>query len=74
MMRRPPVHPALAQAILDAGGRDALAKIVDCSRQNIEYYERKGKPLPAKFVPRAAKALGRSYYELNPDVFPKEPA
>lgn len=71
-MRKPPTHPALAQAIIDAGSRANLARICGCRRQNIQRLEKLGKPLSPKFVPAAAKALGRTYHDLNPDVYPKE--
>jgi hypothetical protein len=71
MKKRPPVHPALAQAIFDAGGREELAIIVGCTRQNIEYLERVGKPLSPQFVAKAAKILGRQPSAYNPDVFPE---
>jgi hypothetical protein len=70
-MKKPPVHPGLAQAIIDAGGRAQLAEICGCKRQNIEYLELHGRPLSPQFVAKAAKALGRSPHDLNPEVFPK---
>lgn len=62
----------LDQAILDSGGRDALAKRLSVHVNTIRYWESRGIP-PAR-VPDIERVTGIPRHELRPDLWPAEAA
>jgi predicted GIY-YIG superfamily endonuclease len=62
-------EPGLEVAIMIAGGMAKLAELVNVERPTVVLWRR----IPAKHVPKIARALNISMHELRPDIFPGVP-
>jgi transposase-like protein len=61
-------YEALQRAIKGCDSISALARALDCSRQNVQQWSR----IPKKHVDQVSKLTGIPKHELRPDLFVAE--
>ena len=63
---------ALIDAIAEAGGQNATARLLGVSQPTVHLWLRDRKPLPAEHVLKIEAATGVSRHDLRPDLYPRE--
>ena len=68
-----PLHQALLDAFARAGNNQSrFAAAIGASQQNVSYWLKHRRPLPAEYAIPAEQAGLGSRYALRPDIYPVE--
>jgi len=72
MEHEPTPFEAFQEAVEQAGGQSALARICDVSQPAVWKWLQSAKRLPAEYVLRVEAATGVSRHLLRPDIYPRD--
>ena len=65
-------YTSLVDAIAEAGGQNATARLLGVSEPTVHLWLRDRKPMPAEHVLKIETATSVSRHDLRPDLYPRE--